>query len=54
MAEGGGKNDLIRRCVTDLPNFTVDAFDGQLIHYCVHKKARVIVRVVPKKKAGAK
>lgn len=36
--------DLIRRCVTHLPNVTVDAFDGLLIHYCVQKRARVIVR----------
>jgi pantetheine-phosphate adenylyltransferase len=36
--------DLVRRVSAHLPNVTVEAFDGLLIHFCQAKKARVIVR----------
>jgi pantetheine-phosphate adenylyltransferase len=36
--------DLVKRVSAHLPNVTVEAFDGLLIHFCQAKKARVIVR----------
>ena len=36
--------DLVKRVSAHLPNVTVEAFDGLLIHFCQEKKARVIVR----------
>jgi pantetheine-phosphate adenylyltransferase len=36
--------DLVARVSAHLPNVTVEAFDGLLIHFCKAKKARVIVR----------
>ena len=36
--------DLVSRVSAHLPNVTVEAFDGLLIHFCQQKKARVIVR----------
>jgi pantetheine-phosphate adenylyltransferase len=36
--------DLVKRVSAHLPNVTVEAFDGLLIHFCMAKQARVIVR----------
>ncbi len=36
--------DLVSRISADLPNVTVEAFDGLLIDFCKQKRARVIVR----------
>src|SRR6516162_9466671 len=36
--------DLVARVSSDLPNVTVEAFDGLLIDFCKQKQARVIVR----------
>jgi pantetheine-phosphate adenylyltransferase len=36
--------DLVKRVSAHLPNVTVEAFDGLLIHFCQAKRARVIVR----------
>jgi pantetheine-phosphate adenylyltransferase len=36
--------DLVARVSAHLPNVTVEAFDGLLIHFCQQKQARVIVR----------
>jgi pantetheine-phosphate adenylyltransferase len=36
--------DLVSRVSSHLPNVTVEAFEGLLIHFCQHKRARVIVR----------
>lgn len=35
---------ILNDITTHLPNVTVDAFDGLLIHYCIQKSAGVIVR----------
>jgi pantetheine-phosphate adenylyltransferase len=35
---------LVKRVSAHLPNVTVEAFDGLLIHFCKAKHARVIVR----------
>jgi len=35
---------LVRQVSAHLPNVTVEAFDGLLIHFCQEKQARVIVR----------
>jgi len=35
---------LLRETTKHLPNVTVDSFNGLLIHYCMEKKAGVIVR----------
>ncbi len=35
---------LVARVSSHLPNVTVEAFDGLLIHFCKAKNARVIVR----------
>lgn len=36
--------DLVSRISSHLPNVTVEAFEGLLIHFCQRKSARVIVR----------
>jgi len=36
--------DLVSRISSHLPNVTVEAFEGLLIHFCQRKGARVIVR----------
>jgi pantetheine-phosphate adenylyltransferase len=36
--------DLVSRVSSHLPNVTVEAFEGLLIHFCQRKSARVIVR----------
>ena len=36
--------DLLREVTRDIPNVRIDAFDGLLIHFCMAKQARVIVR----------
>jgi pantetheine-phosphate adenylyltransferase len=36
--------DLVARVSAHLPNVTVEAFDGLLIHFCQKKQASVIVR----------
>src|SRR5437016_7504678 len=41
---GEERTRLITSVVKDLPNVSVDSFDGLLIDYCRQKKARVIVR----------
>lgn len=38
------RRELITKVTRHLPNVTVDAFDGLLIHYCLAKGAGVIVR----------
>jgi pantetheine-phosphate adenylyltransferase len=36
--------DLVARVSSHLPNVTIEAFEGLLIHFCQRKNARVIVR----------
>jgi pantetheine-phosphate adenylyltransferase len=35
---------LVKEAVADLPNVEADSFDGLLVEYVAHKKARAIVR----------